>query len=274
MSTDAVEPRDERAYTDFVRRCRPELLRFVRRLCGPACDHESIVQETLERAWRNWPDIRDPRPWAFRVAANIISNNSLSGKTEQPVAHIPSKFRWISTAAMPDLHLVVEALFIRDSIGDLSYRQRAAVYLFHVEGWRYKDIAQALGCSQSTVGVHIYRGTRAVRDTCAARHTPQDRSSNVGTEAGNKSRQRFERGSISARTPMIITAILALWFACSLLGVGSLAAVLIFGTLLSCSMLRIIRILHPRRSRSIGQRVIAQQEAFKGASCGQETLSR
>jgi len=272
MSSGGVEPCDERAYTDFVRRCRPELLRFVRRLSGPECDHESVVQETLERAWRKWSDIRDPRPWAFRVAANMICSNTFNGKAEQPIAHIPSKFRWISTAAVSDLSLVAEALFVRDSIGELPSHQQVAVYLFHIEGWGYKDIAQVLGCSQSTVGVHIYRGTRAVRNACAIPRVPQGRPSDIEAGSRNKPWLRYEEGSASARVVAIGAVASGFSLVCFWLGLGLLAAVLISGALFLCFVLRITQILCPRRSRSIGQRMIAQQEVLREAGGGQGAL--
>lgn len=276
MSTEGVQPRDERSYTEFVLRCRPELLRFIRHLGGPECDHEAVVQETLERAWRGWPDIRDPRPWAFRVAARMVWSDSLSGKAEQSVPRIPSKFRWVSASALPDINLVMDTLLIQDEIRSLSPRQRAAVYLFHVEGWSYREIAQLLGCSQSSVGVHIYRGTQAIRNALSAPRATEDQPSTAGPEAKSKPWWRNEGGYmiLTGRRIAIGWAVSGFWLICIWLKIDAYAAVLTAGVLFSSLVLRIRQVVRPRRVPSIGQQMIALQEVVTNQAAASSTPPR
>ncbi|MEV7372933.1 sigma-70 region 4 domain-containing protein [Streptomyces sp. NPDC090301] len=46
----------------------------------------------------------------------------------------------------------------------LPERQRIATYLHHVHGLTHPEISGILGCKPATVGVHIHRGVKSIRD--------------------------------------------------------------------------------------------------------------
>jgi RNA polymerase sigma-70 factor (ECF subfamily) len=55
------------------------------------------------------------------------------------------------------------------ALAELPAKQRAAVVLHYLADWATTDVADALGCSESTVRVHLHRARR----TLATRLTPQ-----------------------------------------------------------------------------------------------------
>jgi RNA polymerase sigma factor (sigma-70 family) len=173
-------PRDEQAFTDFVRDTRGELLRYVSRRSAPGTDVEAIVQDIYELAWRRWSTIRSSRPWAFVVADNLVQHHERDRCLEVPFEILPDSAQWTSTARFADPHVAAEAALVRKEILRLPVRQKATVYLFHVSGWRQKDIARELGCSPKTVAVHAHRGTKKVRASLLAlvrNHTERERGS-------------------------------------------------------------------------------------------------
>jgi len=64
------------------------LLRYAMRLTGDHARAEDVVQETLFRAWQH-PEVTDDsqrsaRPWLFRVARNMIIDDTASSRVERP----------------------------------------------------------------------------------------------------------------------------------------------------------------------------------------------
>jgi RNA polymerase sigma-70 factor (ECF subfamily) len=53
---------------------------------------------------------------------------------------------------------------------DLPPQQRAAFVLRHIEGWDPAEVAEALGCSPSTVRSHISEARRTLRAALRARY--------------------------------------------------------------------------------------------------------
>ena len=50
----------------------PDLVAFCRTLTGDTNTAEELTQETLTRVYARYPLLRDPRPYSFRIAANLV----------------------------------------------------------------------------------------------------------------------------------------------------------------------------------------------------------
>ena len=53
---------------------------------------------------------------------------------------------------------------MRDALGGLPERQRAAVVLFDVEGYSHREIGEILGVPEGTVRSDVFHGRRALRE--------------------------------------------------------------------------------------------------------------
>jgi RNA polymerase sigma-70 factor (ECF subfamily) len=143
-----------------------EVTAYARRLTRNSSDADDLLQDTYDRAFSHWSDLRNPRAcraWLFRIARNI---------------HVD---RIRSAAARPELRLVrdtdglapepavsaetVERLDARQLeavLQRLPDEQREAVLLCDLWGFAYGEIAQIVGCPLGTVQSRIARGRAAV----------------------------------------------------------------------------------------------------------------
>ncbi len=160
----ATKPELEEAY-------RADLVRFARRcaadrgLYEAQLDAEGVAQEAFALALRHWDTIDNPRAWLFTVARRLVGKARAQAAPADTTVLDGAAVRrstLVPRASAEDAHAAREVMA---AIGRLrSDRQRAATYLRHVEGRSLKEIAEVLGCAPATAGVHIYRGTDAVRD--------------------------------------------------------------------------------------------------------------
>jgi DNA-directed RNA polymerase specialized sigma24 family protein len=65
-------------------------------------------------------------------------------------------------AVAQDAFAKVDRLDLEQAIATLSAQQRAAIVLHHLAGWPIAEVADALGCAEATVRVHLHRGRRAL----------------------------------------------------------------------------------------------------------------
>jgi len=86
-----------------------------------------------------------------------------------PVASIPDR---AGEADGQDRHAVAES--VRQALGALPARQRAALVLRFFEDLPEAQVADLLGCSVGTVKTHTHRGVRRLRELLGAELVPED----------------------------------------------------------------------------------------------------
>jgi RNA polymerase sigma-70 factor (ECF subfamily) len=150
-----------------------EVTAYARRLSRSDWEADDLVQDAFEQAFRKWKDLREParcRGWLFRIARNL---------------HLD---RRRAMAARPELRLVepadpvapepfvspetVERLTAREleaALARLPEKQREAVLLSDLWGFRYEEIAKITATPVGTVRSRISRGRSAMSAWLAAR---------------------------------------------------------------------------------------------------------
>jgi RNA polymerase sigma-70 factor (ECF subfamily) len=145
---------------DFEELFRAEyrgLVRALVPLTGDRGDAEAVVQDAFVKALVRWERIRRydrPGAWVRRVAIRDAVRADRRARAAPP-----------PTAADPDddpLDHVPQQVDLHRAIQTLPGRQRAAVVLHHLAGWPAAEVADALGCAESTVRVHLHRGRQAL----------------------------------------------------------------------------------------------------------------
>lgn len=140
----------------LVRRHENTLYRTALAILGSPQEAEDAVQDTFLKFLEKTPQCPDEareRAWLLRVTVNGCKTRLRSPWRRRTVA----LSRWLP-APEPEEAQVLEAVL------SLPPRQRAAVHLFYVEGYRTAEIAQLTGEAEGTVRSHLSRARARLRD--------------------------------------------------------------------------------------------------------------
>jgi RNA polymerase sigma factor (sigma-70 family) len=153
---------DERALSQLLRTCQPDLKRFARRTCANSEDAEDAVQVALWQLHRKigtFGTVAAFATWLFRIIERecyrIFRRSAAKDRLSEPLAdelaapQIPTDLRLDLTraiAALPEAYRV--ALILRD-----------------VEELTAPEVAQSLGLSVEAVKSRLHRARAMVRES-------------------------------------------------------------------------------------------------------------
>jgi RNA polymerase sigma-70 factor (ECF subfamily) len=144
-----------------------DLLRFLSRRVRNRADARDVAQEAYVRLLRldRKELIRDPRPYVYRLAANLVHEFELKRRADD--ARLT---RWTQERALDDpvpVESSAEAVALRARIDaaldQLSPNCRAVVILHRRDGMTYDEIATRLNISPSMVKKYLAAGLRQCR---------------------------------------------------------------------------------------------------------------
>lgn len=194
-SSDSM-PRGSSSEQDFERELEPhrrEITLHCYRMLGSLQDAEDVAQETLAKGWQRREELRSSdaaRAWLYKIATNGCLDRLKARKRRRllpfmvtPAADPGEPFRtpieenvWIEPA--PDSLLDESRLLpdaraaIRESVGLafiaalqlLSAKQRAAVLLVDVLGWKPQEVAGLLKTTVASVNSLLQRARRVLEE--------------------------------------------------------------------------------------------------------------
>jgi RNA polymerase sigma factor (sigma-70 family) len=143
----------------------PALYRYCHRLTGDADVAEDVAQEAfvrmLERAVAG--DLPALRVWLFKAATNAIRDRwRVSSNRERLLAIHP-----VTPSAAPDpereLERARKVAAVRGALDTLDARDRELL-LMREEGFSYREIADAVGVSATSVGTLLVRAQKRFTD--------------------------------------------------------------------------------------------------------------
>jgi RNA polymerase sigma factor (sigma-70 family) len=156
----------DRAFEAIVERYRRPLQRYLRRVLSEALA-EDVLQATFVRAWqalRAGTEVRDLRPWLYRIAHNQALNALRAaapplseGAQALPATSIESEFE-----RREELRHTLEG------IESLPERQRAALVAVAVADRPHADVAAELGLSDGALRQLLLRARTALRAAATA----------------------------------------------------------------------------------------------------------
>ncbi len=166
-------------FADVARHHLDRLYGFCLRLAANPSDAEDLVQETLLRAMRAYPELRDParaKSWLFAIATNLrrdqarararqLTTVSLDGGTND------DDFSLFQTLTLEDpfpysdeLHLDFLRLFRDDDVravfASINPAFRLPLILTAVHGFSCKEAAAVIGIPLGTLLSRLYRGRK------------------------------------------------------------------------------------------------------------------
>jgi RNA polymerase sigma factor (sigma-70 family) len=156
----------DRAFEAIVERYRRPLQRYLRRLLSEALA-EDVLQASFVRAWqalRAGTDVRDLRPWLYRIAHNQALNTLRAAGSALPAvaAELPA----ISLEAEVERREELRAAL--HGIEALPDRQRAALVAIAVADRPHADVARELGMSDGALRQLLLRARTTLRAAATA----------------------------------------------------------------------------------------------------------
>jgi RNA polymerase sigma-70 factor (ECF subfamily) len=153
---------------------------IVRRIGGPTCEADDLVQEVFLRFFRQVHALRDPaalRSFLIGITLRVTASDLRSRRVRRwlrltPAGALPDTEDAAST--QPETREGLARLY--GILDDLSPRERIAFVLRHVEGYELVEVATQMECSLATIKRVLSRAqahvqARVSRDPVLAAYT-------------------------------------------------------------------------------------------------------
>jgi RNA polymerase sigma-70 factor (ECF subfamily) len=169
---------DEAALNELIGRKTRPLIQLVQRILGDAEEARDVVQVTFFKVWENrrkFDDRWSPNTWIYRIASNLAIDHLRSRRSrERSDEPVRQHLRQVADVhAERDLSRLqqteVSAIFRELSAG-LSEKQRMVFLLKELEGLSSGEVAQVLGCRESTVRNHLFNARKFLRKELLRRY--------------------------------------------------------------------------------------------------------
>jgi RNA polymerase sigma-70 factor (ECF subfamily) len=153
--------------TQLFEQLRDSVYRYLIVVVGSPAEAEEISQEAFLEFFRylqNGQTVHNVRAWIFRVAHNLAINQL---KSRKYVLTMDASF-WDELCKLrPDPHPSPEQTVLHQedfrrlhaAMGQLSPQQRECLVL-RAEGFRYRQISEIMGMSDSNVAKSLHRGIK------------------------------------------------------------------------------------------------------------------
>lgn len=159
------------AFETLVLRKTPAVVSVARRIIGDAEEARDVAQLVFLRVWDSigrYDEKYSFNTWLYRIATNLSidflrANRSRArahGATLHLVQRREAALEDEATFALESSQ--VAELFERVSC-DLSEKQKAAFVLREIDGLDSRDVAEILGCGESTVRNHLFNARKALQ---------------------------------------------------------------------------------------------------------------
>jgi RNA polymerase sigma-70 factor (ECF subfamily) len=172
-----VQTGDQAAFAELFRKLSPRVLRFVRRFVGSDAQAEEVTQDVFVQIFRFRHRYRPESrlgAWVFRIATNLCLNELRRPERQLRVDlwgrrgdDDPPEEPQLGDSAMPtpEEGAATRELAVRleAAVAALPAKQRAALLLSRIDGLAYRDVGEALGCSEGAVKALLFRATQTLK---------------------------------------------------------------------------------------------------------------
>jgi RNA polymerase sigma-70 factor (ECF subfamily) len=177
MATSSAEIR---SFDDIVQLYWPRVFRFVLASIRDREAAEDLTQECFCKAYKGWDGFRGDSSvitWLMHIAVNVVRDFARNQRLQ-----FWRRARVIDPASLdeyradhtlsPEANVVIQEQLraVWEAADRMSSKQRTAFLLRFVEDMELHEIAQAMGVSDGSVKVHLFRAVHAVRKTLRIRN--------------------------------------------------------------------------------------------------------
>lgn len=162
---------DELALDELMTRKTQALVQFVFRMLGDREEARDVTQLTFFKVWQKRLDYNPrftPNTWIYRIATNLSIDLLRSRRSREASSDsLTHHFRQVGLRQFnKDISRLtkdeVHAIFLQLA-EYLTAKQRVIFILREVEGRSSGEVAQILGCRESTVRNHLFNARKVLR---------------------------------------------------------------------------------------------------------------
>ena len=163
---------DRAAWGELVERHKDGLVNYLTRMTGERGAAEDLAHDAFVRLFERAASYRPQgrfRAYLYRIAVNLLRSQERRKQRWRLIAtrFLPVNGERPEPAASARVLSDERDRQVAEAVARLPQRFRAPIVLFNVEGWSYREIADALGCREGTVKSRIHRGRAILRQELA-----------------------------------------------------------------------------------------------------------
>ena len=137
----------------------PSLSRYVHRFTGDTDAAADIVQDSFLRLLEHDLPRDEVRPWIFVVATNLARDRVRKRERRRRLLVANQEKTVAASSPLEDLERAERIELVRKALERLSERDRQML-LMREEGFRYTEIAEAVGVRSTSVGALVARALK------------------------------------------------------------------------------------------------------------------
>jgi RNA polymerase sigma-70 factor (ECF subfamily) len=159
---------DDEAFARLVDRHKDALIAYLTRLTGDRTKAEDLAQEAFLRVYErsSYEERGLFKAYLFRIATNLLRSQQRRAQRWERLRNLIRSQSGFRTEPSQERRLL--RLEAREALGRalaaLPLHYREPLVLHDIDGWRYQEISEALGCREGTVKSRIHRGRRLLRE--------------------------------------------------------------------------------------------------------------
>lgn len=169
-----VRAGDETSFALLLERHRGQVIHFLFRMVQNPAVSEELAQEVFLRVYKSratYEPTAKFTTWLFRIATHLALNFIRDGRKEKGQESLNEELLDGTERQVADRRQTVEQELVsevrvrevREAIGRLPEKQRAAVIMHKYQDLGYSQIAEVLKCSESAVKSLLFRAYETLR---------------------------------------------------------------------------------------------------------------
>jgi len=175
---EGIQVDDEAALDELITRKTGPLLQLAFRILGDREEARDVVQVAFFRIWENRDrfDRRwSPNTWIYRIVNNLAIDHLRSRQSrERQVEPVRQHLRQVADArsqrTLSSLGGSEVMDIFRELSGELTEKQRSIFVLRELEGLSSQEVAEIVGCRESTVRNHLFNARKVLRRSLLERY--------------------------------------------------------------------------------------------------------
>ena len=147
-------------------RYKKRLYGFFFSMTRDGAKSEDLVQNTFMRVLKYRRSYRSEyvfRVWLFQVARNIAYDSYKNQMDQEDISEWNERLDDESPNQEERLSRNEELMILEKALANIASDKREILTLSKIDGMRYKDISEVLGCTEGTVKAKVFRALKALK---------------------------------------------------------------------------------------------------------------